>query len=787
MIMARLASSARLATLIAVLAAACAAAQSVPEITGVPAQAEPVQAAAALPDEPAPAETNKLSKRAENAELLRVAMRRLEAADSADNAAAQEVALYKTIEALLAQQETIQRQTAELQKRHADIEIQLRTTRAAPSERQARISFSEYDRLVDELAAEVARVHLLDDRLAADKQSLERAQKGLAKSETKFRQSHEAYEAGKTGMNAAELSTALEQARQATTVAAETVTLRSMELGRSELALAVQRLAVELKREQVGRAAPRVTFSEANLHEQLAQIGKQEEAANTALATAHIRRQAADDRVREVQQQISQGSEGEAALEEQLAACRREHERWSDEADLLTQQLQRLAQLRLAWDRRFAIASATSDRRPTPEELKTWQKEARSTLDQLASEASTRIERMTDLRNHLATVADKAEAAKDGAAAVVSSINLQRAQLEEMLRSQQASLMSIESTRRVYQKLSSEIGDNIQLLSPTVLAAGAWQQITDIWNYEVFSVGEGRDAKFITVEKIVHAIVVFALGWLISRVLARIFITRFLKRFRLSKDANAVLGSFVYYVLMAIVVLVTLKWISVPLTAFTILGGALAIGVGFGSQALINNFIGGLIMLAERPIRLGENITIGGHAGVVDEVGFRSTKLRTPTDHLVTIPNSTLVNDPIENVSRRRTIRRLLNIAVSGDTPREKLAEAVAAIRDVLNEKEIRERIHPIVGFEEFPPRVYFNDYNANSFNIQIVYWYAPPEWWDYLDHCERVNFRIMDEFDRLGVRFAFNLLQFTDALRENATSSLPSDPKSQSAGRKVA
>ena len=172
-----------------------------------------------------------------------------------------------------------------------------------------------------------------------------------------------------------------------------------------------------------------------------------------------------------------------------------------------------------------------------------------------------------------------------------------------------------------------------------------------------------------------------------------------------------------------------------PLTAFTILGGALAIGVGFGSQALINNFIGGLIMLAERPVRLGERITFGDFDGVVEDVGFRCTKLRTATDHLVTIPNSTLVNESIENVARRRTIRRTLNVAIPCDTPRDKVADAVQAIRDILEEKDIRERIHPIVGFEEFPPRVHFNDFSADSLNIQVVYWYAPTDWWGYMEH----------------------------------------------------
>jgi MscS family membrane protein len=160
-------------------------------------------------------------------------------------------------------------------------------------------------------------------------------------------------------------------------------------------------------------------------------------------------------------------------------------------------------------------------------------------------------------------------------------------------------------------------------------------------------------------------------------------------------------------------------------------------------------------MLAERPVRLGERITFGNYDGVVEEVGFRCTRLRTANDHLVTIPNSTLINESIENVARRRTIRRSMNVAIPCSTPRDKVAEAVEAIREVLDEKEIRERIHPIVGFEEFPPRVYFNDLSAQNLNIQVVYWYAPTDWWGYMAHSERVNYRIMEELERLGIELA--------------------------------
>ncbi len=500
------------------------------------------------------------------------------------------------------------------------------------------------------------------------------------------------------------------------------------------------------------------------------------------MTNAQSRRQLAEDRLRDTQHQLDEAGEDHGPLTEQLAAQRRQRERWSDEVDLQTQQLQRLAQLRIVWNHRFALATAerNADQKTSLTDVAAWHKEAQTALDELAIQFRSRIQRMTDLRNDLATVADKAEAAKDSPPDVINAINDQRFQLEEMLRNQQTSLMQIESTRRVYAKLLDELGNNP--LSPTNLAVGALAQVNNVWNTELFHVGEGESKRPIVVKDAVAGLVVFFVGWILSRFFSRVFANRFLKRFRLSKDADAALRSMVYYSMLLVVVLIALNTIKVPLTAFTILGGAFAIGIGFGSQTLINNFIGGLIMLAERPIRLGERIAVANIDGTVEEVGFRSTKIRTLTDHLVTVPNSTLVNEAIENIARRRTIRRLFNVTITYDTPQEKVAEAVQAIREILDEKGIRERIHPIVGFEQFPPRVYFNDYNAESLNILVVYWYAPPEWWDYMDHCERVNFRIMEEFERIGVEFAFptkTLFLAGDPKRELAVRMVPAETSS--------
>lgn len=718
---------------------------------------------------PAPLPAPAHDKRAELAELLRLAQQRLEANPSDPNAT-QQVAHYQSMLNVLAQQEVVDQQIRDIQARKSELDQQLKLPVAVERLDPAEKSFAALDRLKDELAEEATRGSLVEDRLAVAKAALEKSQRSLGECEVKRRQAQEAYDVGKSSSNAAELAQALELAKQAALSASETVELRNREAQREALLADVQQLAVQLRRDQIARLAPIVTFAPDDLAEQLAQIKKQEDSAERSLERAQNSLHEVSIQVDQTQKQLDAETGDRTLLTEKLEAHRRQREKLTDEIDSLRQRLGRLAQRRVAWNRRFQVATAnafpgTSAKKDTPSwsQLKEWQSETRDTLDELAAQLRNQIFLVRTLRSSLSSITKKVDAAKqeaakttaeqNGADSVLPWLEMQRSQIDAALRTQESNLMSIESSRRVHEKLLEELGRGVLALTPATLALGAWHQLEQIWNFEIASLSD----KPITVKKLVTGIVLFAAGWLCSRFLSSLFANRVLGRFRLSKDGTAAIRTLVFYLLLMIAALAALRTINVPLTAFTILGGALAIGVGFGSQALINNFIGGLIMLAERPVRLGERITFGPHDGVVEEVGFRCTKLRTQTDHLVTIPNSTLVNESIENVARRRTIRRTMNVTITYDTPREKIAAAVQAIRDLLEEKEIRERIHPIVGFEEFPPRVYFNDYNPESLNILVVYWYAPSDdWWAYLEHCERVNYRIMEEFDRLGVEFAF-------------------------------
>jgi MscS family membrane protein len=102
----------------------------------------------------------------------------------------------------------------------------------------------------------------------------------------------------------------------------------------------------------------------------------------------------------------------------------------------------------------------------------------------------------------------------------------------------------------------------------------------------------------------------------------------------------------------------------------------------------------------------------------------------------------------IENIGRRPSIRRLTNITITYDTPPEKVDRALTIIREILNNHE---------GMDpEFPPRVYFNEFNDVSLNLMMIYWYFPPNYWDFLAFNERVNLQIMKAFEAEGIEFAF-------------------------------
>lgn len=688
-------------------------------------------------------------KRAENAELLRVAERKVES-DPADAAAAAELAAYKTTETILAQQESVAEQVEDLTAREAELRGELAAWSATKNAPSDAVSFVEFDRLVNRLAAERARTDLVRSKLKAAKAALELAQNDLDAREKDRRQAVEALEAGKAGPDAAARAAAVDDAKRASGLAADTVALRKKELEREKLVESVHGLTVELLQGKVDRYQPLVKFTDTELQGQLQQLKAQEESVRSALKQAEDDATASARSWLQAKNRLKAAGGKDPVLVEEVEAWQRARDAALERKNAALDQLLQIDQLRTAWTRLNRLMSGADAL--SPNELTTWKDETAAALKVLIGSTQMHLLRIDELRSELATILAKAAAAKDGPDELRRNIDSQRGSIEAMIRTHEANLVSIDASRRLHGKLRTELGRGIDVLSPAQWAHDIGAGVVWLWDYELAPSGD----RSVTVGKIARALLLFGLGWLASRIASRFFAHRLLHRLRLSKDATTVIRTFIFYTAVVIAALVALRSADVPLTAFTILGGAVAIGVGFGSQALVNNFLSGLIMLAERPVRIGERVLFGDFDGVVEDVGFRCTKLRTGSDHLVTIPNSAMINESIENVGRRRVIRRTMNLGITYDTPRERVEEAVAAIREILEEPGIGEQIHPSIGWDKYPPRVFFQDYLADSLNIQVVYWFAPADHWSYMEHAQRVNLRIFEEFERLGVSFAF-------------------------------
>jgi MscS family membrane protein len=218
------------------------------------------------------------------------------------------------------------------------------------------------------------------------------------------------------------------------------------------------------------------------------------------------------------------------------------------------------------------------------------------------------------------------------------------------------------------------------------------------------------------------------------------------------EESAAVLVKPVRKIAKGVVVLfAALLWLdNIGFNVSTLLAG-LGVGgiaVALAAQDTLKNFFGSVMILLDKPFSVGQRVTVKGHDGVVEDIGLRSTKIRLLTGNQATVPNDQVANVDVENIGRRPHIRRLTNITITYDTPPEKVEKAVNIIETILDNHE---------GMEpNFPPRVYFNEFNPYSLNILVLYWYHPPDYWSFLAFSQRVNLQIMREFEKEGIQFAF-------------------------------
>ncbi len=189
------------------------------------------------------------------------------------------------------------------------------------------------------------------------------------------------------------------------------------------------------------------------------------------------------------------------------------------------------------------------------------------------------------------------------------------------------------------------------------------------------------------------------------------------------------------------------RYLGFPITTLIASAGIGGLAVALSAQGLMKGLFGTVTVLLDKPYGVGDRILVKGHDGFVEEIGLRSTKMRMLSGHLVSIPNDQMSDAEIENIAKRKHIRRSTDLHIPLDTPREKVEAAVQCIRDVLKDHEGLDPKHP--------PRVYFADFAPAAFTIRLIYWYSSPDLWSYMAFNEKINLAIFEAFEQHGIQFS--------------------------------
>lgn len=194
-----------------------------------------------------------------------------------------------------------------------------------------------------------------------------------------------------------------------------------------------------------------------------------------------------------------------------------------------------------------------------------------------------------------------------------------------------------------------------------------------------------------------------------------------------------------------VAVLLTSQHLGLNITSLI---ASLSIGglaIGLAAQDTLANLFGAVAVFADKPFRVGDRIRVDGVEGNVEAIGMRSTRVRTPDGHLVSIPNKAVGNATITNITRRPSIRTVMNIGITYDTPVEKVKRALALLDEIYRADPMTKDLI-----------ITFNKFADSALNIEVVHFWDSTDARAQLKSLQALNLRVKETFDREGIDFAF-------------------------------
>ncbi|SIN67598.1 mechanosensitive ion channel domain-containing protein [Algoriphagus halophilus] len=263
----------------------------------------------------------------------------------------------------------------------------------------------------------------------------------------------------------------------------------------------------------------------------------------------------------------------------------------------------------------------------------------------------------------------------------------------------------------------------------------------DLMNYSLFNLGDSK----LTIGLIITLSISFVALFVVTEWIRRFMVHKVLKRYHIDVGTKQSIGTMIKYLLILGGIFSILQTNGIDLSAFGILAGALGVGIGFGLQNITNNFISGLIILFEQPIKVGDRIEVGDVTGDVIKISARSTMIVTNDNITIIVPNSQFIDSQVINWSHNeRKIRFNFPVGVSYKENPEKVREILL---DVANANK---------GVLTTPePDVLFEDYGDSSINFNLRVWTS-----EYINRPKilksQLYYEIFRRFGEEGIEIPF-------------------------------
>lgn len=576
------------------------------------------------------------------------------------------------------------------------------------------------DALRDDLAAANEQLAQARERLALFQRVEESFGARLKSSQAAARQATEAADRARGTPAQGRLEWQQSLATLNGSVSAASVTLLQIARQVTQREVENATAAAEFAQRKLDAAGTAFVLPRTDLDQVVGEIAERRRAAEQNLARANSAAVAATEalaaaRSAHAQRRETEGA-GPASSETELEVAARQ-----EALATATQRVRLLRELLLQLDGERALWEARASALDLADPVR-----LRAARDRL-NESLARVSATTQyLDSQLATTAARL---RDEEARHAGSASAAAKRLLDALRTRAAELASARDESRRLERLllrlradfeerrASSWGDRLR-----DRAAGAWLALRKAWNFELVTIDDslitedGRKiavTRSVTVGKTFGAVLIVLLGYGLTSFIARRIERRLVRGGRVTAQSAALVRKWFLFVIGAMLLLLALLGASIPLTAFAFLGGALAIAAGFGLQNLLKNLVSGVMLLVERPLRLGDLIEVDGIRGRVTEIGIRASTIRSADGIESMIPNSRFVEGNLTNWTfSSDATRQTITVGVAYGSSLRKVTEILA---------EVLQRHGHVL--KDPTPQVYAEEFADSSINFSLTYW----------------------------------------------------------------